>query len=78
MRPEDDVRAVAGCCGLLELLWQVGVNNLNRNLDAKVFCERCNGLFQRGLVAVVAGPDSDYAFFQRDRWHGGGHQNGGQ
>ena len=66
MRPEQDVGAVAGGRGLLELVGQVGVDHLDGDRHAVILGELRGDLLERRLVAVGAGPDQQLAVLERE------------
>ena len=76
MCPHDDVRAVAGCSGLLELVSQF-LNVFDNNFDAQIGREFVGDCLQQFLIAAVL-PDDDLAFFQCENTGCGGRQEGGQ
>ncbi|SAG55397.1 Uncharacterised protein [Enterobacter asburiae] len=79
MRPEDDVRAVAGCCNLRELLFQL-VRMFYGNFDAGIFFEFFAHFGQAVIALIAVNPDNQLAFFNFGKRWGGNHHccKGGQ
>ncbi|SBG74474.1 Uncharacterised protein [Klebsiella variicola] len=75
MRPEDDVRAVAGRRNLRELLFQL-VRMLYGNFNAGVFFKLFTHFSEAVIAFVAVNPDNQLTFFNFCEGRGGKHHRG--